>query len=148
MSGKHISQTFFFSYHPNQMQMLNKAPFYYLTQQVHIFRHCVRNHQNKTPTHWQAHRKVATQTHPVWKKPLWQFVVEHCWHFCLLCRPADYNYRWRHFSCYLRVAYAQRQQQWLRHTESERCLLRPSVSCSFLQLNSDGNVKDWTTLAT
>lgn len=53
------------------------------------------NHQ--TNTYPQAHTKTETHSQKVWKKPLWQFAGMPCWHFCLLCRPPDYNYRWRAF---------------------------------------------------
>lgn len=53
------------------------------------------NHQ--TNTYPQAHTKTETHPQKVWKKPLWQFAGMPCWHFCLLCRPPDYNYRWGAF---------------------------------------------------
>lgn len=53
------------------------------------------NHQ--TNTYPQAHTKTETHSQKVWKKPLWQFAGMPCWHFCFLCRPPDYNYRWRAF---------------------------------------------------
>lgn len=90
-------------------------------------------------TLYKSKNTNSTHTHAIWKRLLWQFAIVPCWHFCLLCRPPNYNYRWRHFSYYLRVTYAWRHQQWLRNTDTETFLCWRFTSCSsFLSFTLTG----------